>query len=116
HGGFKVLAGGEVLIDFGEGLHGVKDDVGGVGESVDGGVGCPVCAGNFLIRGSYDLHELCPVLVVTLFDLNSGDFKKPSVGHVSLGSQAELLVQDEHGAIGLAEQVAIHRPGVVEGG
>src|ERR1017187_8392286 len=67
-------------------LHRVENDVGRVWKSIDRRISRPVCVGNFLVRGGYQLHDFVPILVMSLLNLEARDFEIANVSYVHLGT------------------------------
>src|ERR1017187_5397361 len=86
HHRFKVFARREVFVNLLCRLHRVEDDVGRVWKSIDRRISRPVCVGNFLVRGGYQLHDFVPILVMSLLNLEARDFEIANVSYVHLGT------------------------------
>src|ERR1019366_4712832 len=115
HHRFKVFARREVFVNLLCRLHRVEDDVGRVWKSIDRRISRPVCVGNFLVRGGYQLHDFVPILVMSLLNLEARDFEIAHVSYVHLGTQAVILAECQCGGVGLAQKFTVGGSGAVKG-
>src|SRR5208282_21276 len=115
HRRFKLLALREALVNLLRRFHRVEDDVGIIWKSIDRRIGRPVRVGNFLVSGGHQLHELLPILVMSMLNLESRDFEIAHVSYVHLGTQAIFLAECQCGAVGLAQKFTVGGRGTVKG-